>query len=219
MESFSDIECLGMAYLHRWRKNQGDSWATSPNQWRVPIYSHDMYDFIWGLCLTMWRSPTLYTTSSLPLSDRRVPTLFWKTKEGPSNHVDSSSTKMGCYIPRENRCLNFEFECVLVQLGEYNLDYPTLLACCQLNKAEVKCMSTKRQVLSMMYDVQKLSQYLLATKFIFFVDHWNLLYLVNKACEVSHITWWMQMLMDFDFIVIVLQRFQACDGQSSIMCT
>ena len=55
----------------------------------------------------------------------------------------------------------------------------------------------------MVYAVKKFRHYLLANKFLFFVDHQALLYLVNKPCTMGRITRWLLILMEFDFTVTV----------------
>jgi hypothetical protein len=44
--------------------------------------------------------------------------------------------------------------------------------------------------------------YFLANHFIFFVDHQALVYMVNKPFILSDITWWLLLLLEFDFEVI-----------------
>ena len=44
---------------------------------------------------------------------------------------------------------------------------------------------------------------MLANKFIFFVDHHALLYLVNKPCSTGRIVRWFVILLEFDFTVSV----------------
>ena len=53
----------------------------------------------------------------------------------------------------------------------------------------------------MIYVVKKFRYYLLANKFIFFVDHQALLYLVNKPCATNRIVRWFVILLEFDFEV------------------
>ena len=55
----------------------------------------------------------------------------------------------------------------------------------------------------MVYAVKKLWHYLLANKFIFFIDHQDLLYLVTKPCLVRCNTHLMLILMEFDFTIVV----------------
>ena len=55
----------------------------------------------------------------------------------------------------------------------------------------------------MIYAVKKFRYYLLANKFIFFVDHQALLYLVNKPCAIGQIVRWFVILLEFDFEVAI----------------
>ena len=49
----------------------------------------------------------------------------------------------------------------------------------------------------MVYAIKKFRQYLLANKFIFFVDHHALLDLVNKPCSTGQIARWFIILLEF----------------------
>ena len=71
----------------------------------------------------------------------------------------------------------------------------------------------------MFYDVKKFWHYLLATQFVFFVDHQALLYLVNKPCATGRIVRWFIILLEFDFIVVVKKgsTHQQADHLSRIM--
>ena len=55
----------------------------------------------------------------------------------------------------------------------------------------------------MVYTVKKFRHYLLANRFIFFVDHHVLMYLVNKTCATGHILRWFVILLEFDFTIVV----------------
>ena len=55
----------------------------------------------------------------------------------------------------------------------------------------------------MVYAVKKFWHYLLANKFVFFVDHQALLYLVNKPCSMGRIVRWFLILLEFAFTVVV----------------
>ena len=72
-----------------------------------------------------------------------------------------------------------------------------------LNVAKKNYTTMKREGLSMIYVVKKFWHYLLATQFVFFVDHQALLYLVNKPCSIGRIVRWFVILLEFDFIVAV----------------
>ena len=71
-------------------------------------------------------------------------------------HVDASAFAIGC---------------ILTQLGEGSLDFPISYASTQLNSAEKNYTTTEREGLGMIYAVKNFCHYLLANKFVFFVDH------------------------------------------------
>ena len=55
----------------------------------------------------------------------------------------------------------------------------------------------------MVYVVQKFHHYLLATPFVFYVDHQALLYMVNKPIIQGRISRWLLLLQEFTFKIIV----------------
>lgn len=55
----------------------------------------------------------------------------------------------------------------------------------------------------MVYAVKKFTHYLFANKFVFFVDHQALLYLMNKPCLMGKITRWLLILMELDFTIAI----------------
>ena len=83
------------------------------------------------------------------------------------------------------------------------MDFPVSYASRQLHSAKKNYTTTKREGLSMVYAVKKFRHYLLANKFIFFVDHQALMYLVNKPCATGRIVRWFIILLEFDFEVAV----------------
>ncbi|MCO5577322.1 hypothetical protein L7F22_031150 [Adiantum nelumboides] len=103
-------------------------------------------------------------------------------------HIDASAYAIGC---------------ILAQPGEFNKDYPIAYASRQLIAAEKNYTTTEREGLTMIYAVKKFRHYLLANRFIFFVDHQVLLYLVNKPCATGRIVRWFVILLEFDFEVAV----------------
>ena len=103
-------------------------------------------------------------------------------------HIDASAYAIGC---------------ILAQPGEFNKDFPIAYASRQMIAAEKNYTTTEREGLTMVYAVKKFRHYLLANKFIFFVDHQALLYLVNKPCATGRIVRWFVILLEFDFEVAV----------------
>ena len=69
---------------------------------------------------------------------------------------------------------------MLTQPDKHKLDHLIYFVSRQLNDAKQNYTTTKREGLSMVYAVKKFKHYLLANKFIFFVDHQALMYIVNK---------------------------------------
>ena len=98
-------------------------------------------------------------------------------------HVDASKFAIGC---------------VLAQPREHKMDFLVSYSSRQSNDVEKNYTTTKREGLGMIYVVKKLRYYLLANKFIFFVDHQALLYLVNKPCATGQIVRWFVILLEFD---------------------
>jgi hypothetical protein len=50
-----------------------------------------------------------------------------------------------------------------------------------LNSAERNYISIEKEALAMVYVVHKLKHYLLGNKFVFYVNHMALMYMVNKS--------------------------------------
>ena len=87
-------------------------------------------------------------------------------------HIDASAYAIGC---------------ILAQPHENNMDFPVSYSSRQLNSAEKNYTTTEWEGLAMVYVVKKFRHYLLANKFIFFVDHHALFYLFNKPCSIGRI--------------------------------
>lgn len=103
-------------------------------------------------------------------------------------HVDASAFAVGC---------------ILAQPGDGNKDFPICYVSRELNAAEKNYTTIEREGLRMVYVVKKFRHYLLANRFIFFVDHQALLYLVNKPCNTQRIIRWFIIVLEFDFTVVV----------------
>ena len=57
----------------------------------------------------------------------------------------------------------------------------------QLNSAKKNYTTTEQEGLGMIYAVKRYRHYLLSNKFVFFIDHQALLYLVNKPYNTGRI--------------------------------
>lgn len=107
-------------------------------------------------------------------------------------HIDASAFAIGCVLAQPSN-----------QELEKNLDFPVSYTSRQLNTAKKNYTTTEREGLAMIYALKKFRHYLLANKFIFFVDHQALLYLVKKPCTTGRIVRWFVILLEFDFEVAV----------------
>jgi len=54
----------------------------------------------------------------------------------------------------------------------------------------------------MVFVLHKNIHYLLGNKFVFYVDHMALIYLVNKPQVLEIIAWWLLLFLEYDFIVV-----------------
>ena len=113
----------------------------------------------------------------------------------------------------EEDASSFAIGCILAQPHEGNIDLPICYASRQLNSAKKNYTTTEREGLTMVYAIKKFRHYLLANKFIFFVDHHALLYLVNKPCSTGRIVRWFVILLEFNFLVWQGRKDQlTCEG-------
>jgi hypothetical protein len=54
----------------------------------------------------------------------------------------------------------------------------------------------------MVFSLHKFKHYLLGNKFVFYVDHMALVYLVNKPQVLGRITKWLLLFLEYDFIIV-----------------
>ena len=69
---------------------------------------------------------------------------------------------------------------VLMYLGEGSINYPIVFTSRKLSITEKNYTTTDKNVLEMVYALQKLRHYLLVGHFKMYIDHSALKYLVNK---------------------------------------
>jgi len=91
---------------------------------------------------------------------------------------------------------------MLAQNPTGKIDQPVVYASCLLSKAKKNYTTTKREALAMVYAINKFQHYLLGNKFVFYVDHMALIYLVNKTQVSGRITRWLLHFLEFDFTVV-----------------
>jgi len=60
----------------------------------------------------------------------------------------------------------------------------------------------KKEALTMVFSLHKFKHYLLGNKFVFYVDHMTLVYLVNKPHVSRRINKWFLLFFEYDFIVM-----------------
>jgi hypothetical protein len=71
-----------------------------------------------------------------------------------------------------------------------------------LNNAKKNYTTTEREALTMVYALHKFRCYTLRKKFIFYVDHMALLYLVKKPQLLGQIARWLLLFLEYNFLVV-----------------
>ncbi len=60
----------------------------------------------------------------------------------------------------------------------------------------------EREALVMVYALHKFHHYLLGNKFIFYVDHMALFYLIKNLQLFGHIMKWLLSFLKYDFLIV-----------------
>jgi hypothetical protein len=81
-------------------------------------------------------------------------------------------------------------------------DQLTVYALRLLNRTKQNYSTTKRKSLAMVFSLFKFKHYLLGNKFVFYVNHMALVYLVNKPWVSGIIVKWLLLFLEYDFIVM-----------------
>jgi len=71
-----------------------------------------------------------------------------------------------------------------------------------LNRIEQNYNTKEREVLAMVFVLHKFRHYLLRNKFVFYVYHMALVYLVNKPQILGRIVKWLLLFLEYDFIIM-----------------
>jgi hypothetical protein len=71
-----------------------------------------------------------------------------------------------------------------------------------LNIGELNYNTIEREVLTVVFSLHKFRHYLLSNKFVFYVDHMALVYLVNKPHVSSIIIRRLLLFIEYDFILV-----------------
>ncbi len=77
-----------------------------------------------------------------------------------------------------------------------------MYACRLLNKVKQNYSTKHEEALAMVFSLHKFRHYLLGNKFVFYVDHMALVYLVNKPQVSGRITIWLLLFFQYDFTVV-----------------
>ncbi len=85
-------------------------------------------------------------------------------------------------------------------IGKY--DKPIVYASRLLNKAEHNYTTIERETLKMVYVLHKFRHILSRNKFVFYIDHMVLVYLVNKPHVSRRIARWLLLFLEYAFIVV-----------------
>jgi hypothetical protein len=95
---------------------------------------------------------------------------------------------------------------IIVYLGEGNIDHLVYFSSRNLSDAKKNYTTTEREGLAMVYVLHKFLHYLLGTPFKLFMDHFVLIYLVNKLVLGGIICHWLFLFQELDFKVVVKPR-------------
>jgi hypothetical protein len=94
--------------------------------------------------------------------------------------TDHNSTQMGHGVSRSHKHVKSCNHGMIIQNPNKKCDQPITYASKLLNNAKKNYTATKRKTLAMVYALHKFKHYLLENKFVFYVDHMALLYLIKK---------------------------------------
>ncbi len=85
-------------------------------------------------------------------------------------------------------------------IGKY--DQPIVYAFSLLNKTKQIYTIAERKVVAMVYALHKFRHFLLGKKFVFYVNHMALVYLVNKPQVSGSIAKWLLLFLKYEFTII-----------------
>ncbi len=75
-----------------------------------------------------------------------------------------------------------------------------------LNNVKKNYTTTKRRTIAMVYALHKSRHYMLGNKFIFYVKHMALLYLIKKPQLLGQIAKWLLLFLEYDFSMVYIPR-------------
>jgi hypothetical protein len=71
-----------------------------------------------------------------------------------------------------------------------------------LNRIKYNYSTTKRKDLAMVFSLHKFKHYILGNKFVFYVYHMTMVYLVNKPKVLGITVRWLLLFLEYDFIIM-----------------
>ncbi len=101
---------------------------------------------------------------------------------------------------------NLVVEIMLAQNLIKKCNQPIAYALQLLNIVEWNYTMIEREALAMVYVFHKFHHYLVSNKFIFYVDHMALLYLIQKPHVLGRISRWLLLFLEDDFTIIYKLR-------------
>jgi hypothetical protein len=102
-------------------------------------------------------------------------------------HIDTSLLAIGAMLAHN-------------AVGKY--DQPIVYASKLLIKAKHNYITIEIEALAMVCVLHKFRHFLLGNKFVFYVNHMALIYMVNKPQVSKRIAKWLLLLFEYEFIVI-----------------
>jgi hypothetical protein len=91
---------------------------------------------------------------------------------------------------------------MLFQNVTWKSDQSIVYAFRLLNRPKQNYNTTKREAIVIVFTLHKFKHYFLGNKFVFYVDHMPLVYLVNKPHVSRKIARWLLLFLEYDFIVV-----------------
>ncbi len=92
-------------------------------------------------------------------------------------------------------------------------DQPIMYAFRLLNSAERNYITIEREAMVMVHALHTFKHYLLGNKFVFYVDHMALVYLVNKSQVSSKIAKWSLLFLEYEHDFKIVYKL----GRSHLM--
>jgi hypothetical protein len=107
---------------------------------------------------------------------------------------------------------------ILAQNPTSKFDQPVMYTFKLLNLVEWNYIIIEKEALAMVYVLHKFKHYLLGNRFVFYVDHMAIVYLINKPQVFSKIVTWLLLFLEYDFkIVYKLNRSHLMVNALSIL--